>query len=77
MQMVFEIDGTVRCVNTEEIDLSVIGDRKIKRGSHVEPDDENRWWADMGPVGGPVLGPFEKRGDALTAEVVWLESNWL
>ena len=77
MQLVFETDGTVRCVNTEDIDLGVIGDRKITRGSHVEPDENNQWWADMSPVGGPMLGPFEKRGDALVAEVKWLEANWL
>jgi hypothetical protein len=27
----------------------------------------------MSPVGGPVLGPFRLRRDALAAEVAWLE----
>ena len=33
------------------------------------------WWADMGPVGGPVLGPFKTRGDALTKEIEWLQEH--
>ena len=30
------------------------------------------WWADMSPVGGPVLGPFCSHGAALQAEREWL-----
>ena len=33
------------------------------------------WWADLLPVGGPVLGPFEDRDPALAAEVAWLRDN--
>ena len=33
--------------------------------------------ADLSPVGGPLLGPFERRSDAVQAEVYWLETNWL
>ena len=40
----------------------------ITRASRVEPDAEGFWWADMGPVDGPVLGPFR----ALQAESGWL-----
>jgi hypothetical protein len=45
---------------------------KITRASHVEPDAEGYWWADMGPSGGPVLGPFTSRSAALGAERGWL-----
>ena len=38
----------------------------------MEPDLDGNWWADMGPVGGPVLGPFGTRGEALQAERGWL-----
>jgi hypothetical protein len=38
----------------------------------VEPDSDGNWWADMGPVEGPVLGPFGTRGEALAAERGWL-----
>jgi hypothetical protein len=28
-------------------------------------------------VGGPILGPFQKRSEALTAELAWLQQHWL
>jgi len=49
----------------------------IRRGSHVEPDDAGRWWADLAPVNGPKLGPFVRRANALAAELEWLEAHWL
>lgn len=33
------------------------------------------WWADCCPVGGPVLGPYDSRDAALTAESEWLLAN--
>ena len=35
-------------------------------------DREGYWWAGMGPVDGPVLGPFRSRTEALGAERGWL-----
>ena len=32
---------------------------------------------DLRPVDGPVLGPFDRRSEALEAEVAWLEAHWL
>ena len=40
--------------------------------AHAEPDRDGNWWADMGPVDGSVLGPFENRTEALRAERGWL-----
>lgn len=42
------------------------------RASHVEPAGGGAWTADMGPVGGGVLGPYPRRADALAAEQAWL-----
>ena len=50
---------------------------EIRRASHVEPDDDGRWFADLSPVEGPKLGPFALRSQALDAERVWLEANCL
>jgi len=77
--MILTIDpgGVVRCIYEETIDLSVLGTLTISRASHVEPDGAGRWFADLRPVNGPVLGPFSLRSDALTAERAWLEANWL
>jgi len=51
------------------------GKAKVRRASHVEPHEDGGWGADLSPVEGPVLGPFEKRQEALDAEVEWLKAN--
>jgi hypothetical protein len=77
MDLLILPDGTVRAVYAEEIDLGAIGRPVITRASHVEPDSTGRWFADLTPVSGPVLGPFDRRSEALDAELAWLEANWL
>ena len=77
MELIIEFSGTVRCIYDETIDLHAIGNLQIQRASHVEPDSKGRWIADLNPVSGPKLGPFDKRTDALAAEVQWLRDNWL
>ena len=67
----------IRGIYGEEIDLTALGQVSISRASHVEPDAQGRWWADLTPVHGPTLGPFSLRSDALAAEVAWLETHWL
>jgi hypothetical protein len=57
--------------------LDALGRPTILRASHVEPDQQGRWQADLSPVGGPVLGPFLRRSEALEAERSWLEEHWL
>ena len=70
-------DGTAQCVYTEAIDLATLGALDIRRASHVEPlaSQPGKWSADLAPVGGPVLGPFNTRAAALAAEVAWLENE--
>ncbi len=75
--MTFHSDGTVRCLYSEDLDLAALGSQVIRRASHVEPCPTGQWWADMGPVDGPVLGPYATRSEALAAEVAWLETNVL
>ena len=65
--------GTVTGLYDEAIDLGQLGKLNITRASHVEPDELGQWWADLQPVGGPKLGPFAARSQALAAEVVELE----
>ncbi len=77
MQLLITPGGVVRCIYSEEIDLHALGRTIITRGSHVEPDDFGRWQADLSPVGGPNLGPFLCRSQALAAERTWLEEHWL
>ena len=77
MELVISPRGTVRCLYNEELDLHRLGRLSIARASHVEPDEHGEWLADLAPVGGPVLGPFRQRSQALEAERVWLEQHWL
>jgi len=57
--------------------LLSLGQPNIQRASQVEPTPQGRWQADLSQVGGPTLGPFPLRSDALAAEIQWLEENWL
>ena len=75
MELVVDEGGDVRCIYGEELDLRELGKLQITRASHVEPDAEGCWWADMGPVDGPVLGPFTSRSEALAAEREWLNAE--
>ncbi len=77
MQLVVRPDGQMRCVYGEELNLAELGEVTVRRASNVEPDGQGRWRADLGLVGGPQLGPFCRRSDALRAEVAWLAERWL
>jgi hypothetical protein len=77
MQLLIQPDGGVRCIYDEAINLSALGRVQIRRASHVEPNDDGRWFADLDVSGGPCLGPFDRRSDALAAELRWLCDNWL
>ena len=77
MKLLIRPDGTVRAIYDETINLAALGRPTITRASSVEPDEQGRWQADLQPVGGPVLGPFDRRSEALEAEREWLERHWL
>jgi len=77
IDIVIDASGIVRMIYDESIDANAIGRVEIHRGSHVEPTSEGQWTADLSPVGGPTLGPYPLRSDALGAEVAWLSRHWL
>jgi hypothetical protein len=77
MKLLVKPDGTARAIYDEAIDLAVLGQVTITRASRVEPDEQGHWHADLSPVDGPVLGPFDHRSEALQAEHDWLERHWL
>ena len=57
-------------IYAEAIDLAALGRPAIARASHVEPDARRPLARRPArPVGGPVLGPFDRRSEALAAEV--------
>jgi len=73
MQLRVDRQGRISCIYGETIDLTMLGKMSIRRASHVEPDEAGRWWADLSPLGGPKLGPFPLRSQALLAEEEWIE----
>jgi hypothetical protein len=77
MMLIVTPTGEVRCLYGEAIDLSTLGSLNVQRASNLEPDASGRWWADLSPVAGPILGPFIFRSAALAAEQAWLEQNRL
>jgi hypothetical protein len=77
MKIVIEPGGSARAIYSEEIELAALGSPLITRASHVEPDQHGLWWADLSPIRGPLLGPYQHRSDALAAEQAWLEAHWL
>ncbi len=82
MDIIIRPDGLLECLYSEDVDISAIGDAsggmRMQRASHVDPaPDGRRWVADLEPVGGPVLGPFTHRSEALRAEEAWIISNRL
>jgi hypothetical protein len=77
MELLVLPSGTVRAIYAEDIDLGVFGRTTITRASHVEPNEQGYWMADLTPVSGPALGPFQKRSQALEAEHAWLQVCWL
>ena len=77
MELVVHCGGTIRCVYGEQLDLTGLGHLSISRASSVEPDQNGGWTADLSLVGGPKLGPFARRSQALEAETRWLELNLL
>ncbi len=77
MMLLIDPRGSVRCLYAEAIDLAALGVLRIQRASHVEPDAQGIWWADLAPSSGPKLGPFPKRSAALHAERNWLELHRL
>jgi hypothetical protein len=74
-KIVISKTGAIRFIYNDQLKpLLSQGVASIKRASHVEPEGD-KWFADMGPVSGPKLGPFSLRSQALEAERQWLEEH--
>jgi len=76
MKILIKPDGTTVFIYDDRLrSLMAEGKSEIRRASHVEPTKDGKWEADMSPVNGPILGPFETREEALREEVKWLEAR--
>ena len=77
MEMIISPAGLVYAIYGEAIPLETLGPPRILRASTVEPTPDGQWLVDLAPVGGPQLGPYPHRSDALQVEVAWLQAHWL
>ena len=78
MTIIFGTDGHLRFIYddaTKRLVDDFTTNAVIRRASNVEPTHDGQWEADMALAGGPVLGPYEDRGDALSEERAWLNLN--
>ena len=69
MQIVIKPTGVFISIYDDALDYGEFGKPQIRRASHVEPTTDGQWIADMSPINGPILGPFDKRSEALDAEI--------
>lgn len=80
MKIKINPDGTINLLYTEDICVEELGKvDSIKRLFHVEPTQDNKWTATVNRDTSEcvMLGPFDKRSEALEAEVTWIEDNIL
>jgi hypothetical protein len=61
-------DGTVVGLYTDAIDLRVLGHVRAERASIVEWDEAVQAWRARILATGEVLGPFQRRDEAIDAE---------
>ncbi len=68
-------DGTLTFLWDDALaPLMELGSGYLQRASHIEPQG-TEWVADLSPMGGPTLGAFPLRNDALVAERDWLQRH--
>lgn len=72
--LVIHADGSVQFLYDDALRAFLEhGSPVICRASHIEPTLDARWSVDLSPLGGGILGPFENRQEALTAEAAWIK----
>ena len=68
-------EGEIRFIHQDDLaEVFQAGKATTRRASRVEPG-KGGWNADLRPVNGPVLGPFNRRDTALQAEDNWLRQH--
>ena len=72
MQIVIKPTGVFVGIYSDDFDYGELGKPQIRRASHVEPDVNGQWFADLSPADGPKIGPFDKRNEAIDAELEFL-----
>lgn len=79
MKIVIRTSGKVEAIYSDALRPVLEGmgaQYSVRRASHVEPLG-TKWTADLAPVGGPVLGPFDLHAEAIAAEIAWIDRHHL
>jgi len=63
--------GDIKCLYTELLDLSDLGEMTVRRASLVEWDDDRRGWTVAMPNGSFLAGPFVSRSEAIKWEIAY------
>ena len=74
MNVYVDPQGDLQFIYQEEINMEDLGASTIRRASEVEPIEDSQWCANLARLGGPMLGPFKNRSEAIEAELAWIES---
>ena len=72
MDLFITPDGNLQCLYGEALDLAALGPLHVERASAVEWR-HGGWTSAI--AGGPTLGPFPTRPQALAAESAWLTQH--
>ena len=68
--------GGLQFIYQEEINMEELGTSSIRRASDVEPTEHSQWFANLARSGGPALGPFKNRSEAIEAELIWIQDQF-
>lgn len=78
IRLTIDSEGNGKAIYSDDLaDYFAATGAKITRASSVEPGPDGKWVVDLTVSGGPVVGGFKLREDALRFEVDWLEKNYL
>lgn len=72
------MSASVRFMHDDDVAAALVpalGTAVTRRASRVEPNADGSWTADLSPVGGPILDPFNRRDKAIAAEIQYLKEN--
>ena len=71
--LIIDEKGRISLIYSEKLPYHQLGEVTGRRLSHVEMTENGKWTADLSPVGGPNLGPFTLRSEAIKAEIQYLK----
>ena len=74
MQIIVKPTGVFISVYDDAFDYGDFCKPQIRRVSQIEPDDSGGWIADLSPINGPKLGSFDKRNEAIEAELEYVNA---